>query len=284
MRLLFLVLFVLLGLIQYPLWMGKGGWFKVWDLQRQVAAQRDQRRPARAQCGAGSRSARPGWGHRRCRGTCARRAGHDAGRRGLRAYPAAERHAAGGGASLATEAVAKPAATPARAGLGAPARPAAGAAASRRAGPPPANPVRARVTDRSRTIAAPGLTSRTGRGVIRSAACGRLPTPCPRAMVASATIGRMRVHLHVQFHHDRQQAARQRLAGVPTRVVGRQARSESRALACWRRLRATRQRDQQRPQRRGQRLVQIGQPQGQRIGLEDVRCLARRARACCRSW
>ena len=44
-------------------------------------------------------------------------------------------------------------------------------------------------------------------------------------------IGRMRVHLHVQFHHDRQQAARQRLAGVPTRVVGRQARSES---APWR--------------------------------------------------
>ena len=28
MRLLFLVLFVLLGLIQYPLWMGKGGWFR----------------------------------------------------------------------------------------------------------------------------------------------------------------------------------------------------------------------------------------------------------------
>lgn len=41
MRLLFLVLFVLLGLIQYPLWLGKGGWFKVWDLQRQVATQRE---------------------------------------------------------------------------------------------------------------------------------------------------------------------------------------------------------------------------------------------------
>ena len=139
-----------------------------------------------------------------------------------------------GGASLATEAVAKPAATPARAGSGAPARPAAGAAASQ-GGPPPANPVRARVTDRSRTIAAPGLTSRTGRGVIRSAACGRLPTPCPGPWSQARPIGRMRVHLHVQFHHDRQQAARQRLAGVPTRVVGRQARSESRALACWRR-------------------------------------------------
>jgi len=41
MRLFFLVLLVLLGLIQYPLWLGKGGWFKVWDLQRQVAAQRE---------------------------------------------------------------------------------------------------------------------------------------------------------------------------------------------------------------------------------------------------
>ena len=75
----------------------------------------------------------------------------------------------------------------------------------------------------------------------------------------------------------RSAAGRARLAGV-ARVVGRQARSESRALACWRRLRATGQRDQQRPQRRGQRLVQIGQPQGQRIGLEDVRCLAGGAR------
>jgi cell division protein FtsB len=41
MRLLFLVLLVLVGLIQYPLWLGKGGWFKVWDLQKQVAAQRE---------------------------------------------------------------------------------------------------------------------------------------------------------------------------------------------------------------------------------------------------
>lgn len=48
MRLLFLVLFVLLGLIQYPLWMGKGGWFKVWDLQRQVAAQKETNEGLRA--------------------------------------------------------------------------------------------------------------------------------------------------------------------------------------------------------------------------------------------
>ncbi|AHV92395.1 cell division protein FtsB [Bordetella holmesii] len=41
MRLLFLVLLVLVGLIQYPLWLGKGGWFKVWDYQRDVTAQRE---------------------------------------------------------------------------------------------------------------------------------------------------------------------------------------------------------------------------------------------------
>jgi cell division protein FtsB len=40
MRLLFLVLLALVCLIQYPLWVGKGGWFKVWDLQKQVAMQR----------------------------------------------------------------------------------------------------------------------------------------------------------------------------------------------------------------------------------------------------
>ncbi len=48
MRLLFLVLFVLLGLIQYPLWLGKGGWFKVWDLQHQVTAQRETNEGLRA--------------------------------------------------------------------------------------------------------------------------------------------------------------------------------------------------------------------------------------------
>ena len=41
MRLLFLVLLLLVGLIQYPLWLGKGGWFKVWELQRQLSTQRD---------------------------------------------------------------------------------------------------------------------------------------------------------------------------------------------------------------------------------------------------
>lgn len=48
MRLLFLVLLILLGLIQYPLWAGKGGWFKVWDLQREVAKQNEVNEGLRA--------------------------------------------------------------------------------------------------------------------------------------------------------------------------------------------------------------------------------------------
>lgn len=40
MRLLLLVLIALVALIQYPLWMGRGGWFAVWDMQEQVASQR----------------------------------------------------------------------------------------------------------------------------------------------------------------------------------------------------------------------------------------------------
>ena len=40
MRLLLLVLVALAGLIQYPLWMGRGGWLSVWDMQEHVATQR----------------------------------------------------------------------------------------------------------------------------------------------------------------------------------------------------------------------------------------------------
>ena len=36
-----LVLALLILLLQYPLWFGKGGWFRVWDMDRQVTAQRD---------------------------------------------------------------------------------------------------------------------------------------------------------------------------------------------------------------------------------------------------
>lgn len=42
MRLIVLCLTTLLMLIQYPLWLGKGGWFRVWDLDRQVLQARQK--------------------------------------------------------------------------------------------------------------------------------------------------------------------------------------------------------------------------------------------------
>jgi cell division protein FtsB len=41
MKWLTIALLALLGLIQYPLWLGKGGWLRVWDVDRQIAAQRE---------------------------------------------------------------------------------------------------------------------------------------------------------------------------------------------------------------------------------------------------
>lgn len=40
MRWISLIFVVLILLLQYPLWLGKGGWLKVWDLDRQVEAQK----------------------------------------------------------------------------------------------------------------------------------------------------------------------------------------------------------------------------------------------------
>ncbi len=40
MRLVALALAFLIVLLQYPLWLGKGGWLRVWDLDRQVSAQK----------------------------------------------------------------------------------------------------------------------------------------------------------------------------------------------------------------------------------------------------
>ena len=39
MRIITLILIFLLLLLQYPLWLGHGGWLRVWDLHRQVEAQ-----------------------------------------------------------------------------------------------------------------------------------------------------------------------------------------------------------------------------------------------------
>jgi cell division protein FtsB len=35
-----LTLAVLIALIQYPLWLGKGSWFRVWEIDQQIRAQR----------------------------------------------------------------------------------------------------------------------------------------------------------------------------------------------------------------------------------------------------
>ena len=40
-RWLTIALLLLLALIQYPLWRGKGGWLRVWELDSQVQAQKE---------------------------------------------------------------------------------------------------------------------------------------------------------------------------------------------------------------------------------------------------
>jgi cell division protein FtsB len=44
MRWLTVGLLALIGLLQYPLWLGKGGWLKVWDYDRQLQVQKDATR------------------------------------------------------------------------------------------------------------------------------------------------------------------------------------------------------------------------------------------------
>jgi cell division protein FtsB len=34
-----LIFVILIALLQYPLWLGKGSWLKVWDLSRQISEQ-----------------------------------------------------------------------------------------------------------------------------------------------------------------------------------------------------------------------------------------------------
>jgi len=44
MRILAVILAACIALLQYPLWLGKGGWMRVWDLDRQVNAHKEQNR------------------------------------------------------------------------------------------------------------------------------------------------------------------------------------------------------------------------------------------------
>jgi cell division protein FtsB len=48
MRWVSLILVALILLLQYPLWLGKGGWLKVWELSRQADAQKEENLKARA--------------------------------------------------------------------------------------------------------------------------------------------------------------------------------------------------------------------------------------------
>ena len=41
MKWLTLMLAGLVVAVQYPLWAGKGGWFRVWEVDQQIAAQRE---------------------------------------------------------------------------------------------------------------------------------------------------------------------------------------------------------------------------------------------------
>ena len=49
MRILAYSLAALVLLLQYPLWLGKGGWLRVWDLDRQVQTQKDENRRLQVQ-------------------------------------------------------------------------------------------------------------------------------------------------------------------------------------------------------------------------------------------
>ncbi|MHB1372256.1 MAG: cell division protein FtsB [Thauera sp.] len=42
MRWPILILIALVILLQYPLWLGKGGWLRVWEVDRQLQAQREE--------------------------------------------------------------------------------------------------------------------------------------------------------------------------------------------------------------------------------------------------
>jgi cell division protein FtsB len=43
-RILGAILVALIVLIQYPLWLGKGGWLRAWDIERQVDVQKGRNR------------------------------------------------------------------------------------------------------------------------------------------------------------------------------------------------------------------------------------------------
>jgi len=47
-KVLTLTLATLIALIQYPLWLGKGSWLRVWEVDQQIRAQRETNRQLQA--------------------------------------------------------------------------------------------------------------------------------------------------------------------------------------------------------------------------------------------
>ena len=44
MKIVAIILGALIVLIQYPLWVGKGGWLRAWEVDRQLSVQKDKNR------------------------------------------------------------------------------------------------------------------------------------------------------------------------------------------------------------------------------------------------
>ncbi len=42
MKTLTLIFVILIALLQYPLWLGKGSWLRVWDLNQKITQQKDK--------------------------------------------------------------------------------------------------------------------------------------------------------------------------------------------------------------------------------------------------
>jgi cell division protein FtsB len=51
LKALTLIFVILIALLQYPLWLGKGSWLRVWDLNRQVALQQEKNTTLKARNG-----------------------------------------------------------------------------------------------------------------------------------------------------------------------------------------------------------------------------------------
>lgn len=51
MRILTLIFVILIAALQYPLWLGKGSWLRVWDLNQQIEKQKENNEQLKARNG-----------------------------------------------------------------------------------------------------------------------------------------------------------------------------------------------------------------------------------------